>query len=59
LPKSKKPKEDEQVRAFRKAARDLECDPDFEKFNAALKTIATAIGQDDPKKDFGKKKPIK
>ena len=44
-------KKSHQVRAFRKAARELGTDESEEAFNAALKEIAKA--QRDPNEDFG------
>ena len=48
-----------QIVAFRKAARELECAENEAAFNAALKTVATAIGQDDPNAERFKGKPRK
>jgi hypothetical protein len=64
----KNAKKPQQVRAFRKAARELGADEEEAKFNAALRKIAKhnpdpkdieqladMIGQTDPNKDFAKK----
>jgi hypothetical protein len=40
--KIKKPMADDQAKAFRKAARDLGCDDNEERFKDALRTVATA-----------------
>jgi hypothetical protein len=37
-----KPKPDDQVRAFRKAARELGCEDNEERFKDALRTVAKA-----------------
>lgn len=59
MAKKDSPMQKSQSAAFRKAARDLECADDEAKFDAALKTIATAIGQDDPNAERFKGKPRK
>jgi hypothetical protein len=41
-PKTKNPKNQDQAKAFRKAARELGCDDNEEQFKEALRTIAKA-----------------
>ena len=59
MPRPKTESKGSQISAFRKAARDLDADVSEERFNAALKTVATAIGQDDPNAERFKGKPRK
>jgi hypothetical protein len=40
MAKAQKPKADDQVKAFRKAARELGCDESEERFQDALRTLA-------------------
>ena len=53
--KPEKPTKDaDQAKAFRKAARELGCDDNEERFQEALRTVAKANPQPQPKKQKAK-----
>ncbi len=49
MTKARKPTPDDQVKAFRKAARELGCDESEERFQEALRTIAKRKPRPQPK----------
>jgi hypothetical protein len=53
MAKTPKPKTDDQVKTFRKAARELGCDDNEERFRDALRTVAKQkppVGGDEKRK---------